>query len=148
MNSTVTARVLVDGTASGPVLALDEPLSFWGGVDPNTGTIIDIHHPQHGLSIAGQVLVMSHGRGSSGASSVLSEAIRLGNAPVAIVLESSDPLIALGSVVAAELYSKSIPVVVVDDLEILRRASVLSIKGARVEATGSRQRSARESPLK
>ena len=38
--------VLHAGMAQGPVLLLDEPLSFWGAFDPRSGTIIDIHHPQ------------------------------------------------------------------------------------------------------
>ncbi len=125
----MNARILVDGNASGPTFALEEPLSFWGGVDPRTGIIIDVHHPQHGQSMAGKVLVMGHGRGSSGASSVLSEAIRLGTAPIGIVLDTADPLIALGSVVAHELYNKSIPVVVVDDFETASKSTSLAIEG-------------------
>ena len=31
------ARTLVGGSAEGPVLVLEEPLSFWGGIDPTTG---------------------------------------------------------------------------------------------------------------
>lgn len=128
----MNVTVLVDGNASGPTFALDEPVSFWGGVDPTTGTIIDVHHPQHGQRMAGKVLVMGHGRGSSGASSVLSEAIRLGTAPIGIVLETADPLIALGSVVADELYNKSIPVVVVDDFESAQTSASLSIAGSQL----------------
>ncbi|HEX6988308.1 MAG TPA: DUF126 domain-containing protein, partial [Bacillota bacterium] len=72
---------LVDGTASGPLLRLDEPLSFWGGLDPASGRIIDRRHPQHGLAVTGRVLLMPGGRGSSSSSTVLAEAIRLGTGP-------------------------------------------------------------------
>ncbi len=106
---------LVAGAASGPVLALDEPLSFWGGLDPATGAITDRRHPQHGRVVTGSVLVMPHGRGSSSASSVLAEAIRSGTAPAAIVLGASDAIVALGALVAAELYGTICPVVVVAD---------------------------------
>ena len=44
---------LVPGKANGEVLKLDEPLSFWGGVDPETGEIIDLRHPQGGMSVKG-----------------------------------------------------------------------------------------------
>jgi predicted aconitase with swiveling domain len=57
--------VLVDGTASGHLMVLTDPLSFWGGVDPATGTIIDRSHPAVGASVAGTILFMPHGRGSS-----------------------------------------------------------------------------------
>ena len=53
------ARTLVAGTAEGRALVLDEPLSFWGGVDPGTGDIIDPRHPQRGANVAGRILVMS-----------------------------------------------------------------------------------------
>ena len=108
------ARTLVEGGAEGEALVLDEPLSFWGGIDPATGSVVDVHHPQHGASVAGRVLVMPSGRGSSSSSSVLAEAIRAGTAPAAIVLREPDPIVALGAVVARELYGTSVPVVVAD----------------------------------
>lgn len=106
------AVTLVPGEASGVVLVLDEPLSFWGGVDPSSGEVIDVHHPQRGANVAGRVLVMPSGRGSSSSSSVLAEAIRAGTAPAAIVLAERDPILALGAIVARELYGRTIPVVV------------------------------------
>jgi len=105
------ARTLVPGDASGPALVLSEPLSFWGGVDPATGEVIDPHHPQHGASVRGTVLVMPGGRGSSSSSSVLAEAIRAGVGPAAIVLTEPDPIVALGAIVARELYGEIAPVV-------------------------------------
>jgi predicted aconitase with swiveling domain len=107
-------RVLVTGAASGAALVLDAPLSFWGGLDSETGTIIDRRHPQAGASVTGRVLVMESGRGSSSASSVLTEAVRLGTAPVAIVMREPDEIVALGAIVAEELYRTTIPVVVLD----------------------------------
>jgi hypothetical protein len=108
-------RVLVAGSAEGDALVLDEPLSFWGGVDPATGAVIDPHHPQRGESTAGRILVMPSGRGSSSSSSVLAETIRAGAAPAAIVLLEADPILALGAIVARELYGATIPVVVSRD---------------------------------
>ncbi len=105
-------RTLVAGRASGLALVLDEPLSFWGGVDPATGALIDTHHPQQGASVTGRILVMPSGRGSSSSSYVLAEAIRAGTAPAAIVLRESDGIVALGAIVARELYGSRVPVVV------------------------------------
>lgn len=125
------ARVLVPGTGSGEALVLDEPLSFWGGVDPSDGRIIDRHHPQAGDSVRGHVLVMPSGRGSSSSSSVLAETLRAGTGPVAIVLAEPDPIVALGAVVARELYGSSIPVVVLDRprYDAIKHGQDLTIEG-------------------
>lgn len=91
---------------------LDEPLSFWGGFDASTGRIIDVHHPQHGASLTGRVVVMPGGRGSSSSASVLAEAVRAGTAPAALILGEPDLIVAVGAVVANELYGVNLPVVV------------------------------------
>jgi uncharacterized protein len=124
-------RVLAPGMAAGPVLVLDEPLSFWGGADPETGAIIDTHHPQLGESFAGRVLVMPGGRGSSSSSTVFAESIRNGVGPAAIVLGHADPILALGAFVADELYGRRVPVVVVTPTMWTRCASA---SGIRIEA--------------
>ena len=49
---------LVEAQASGPALVLDEPLSFWGGLDPATGEIAEANHPQRGEVVTGRMLVM------------------------------------------------------------------------------------------
>ncbi|MBV8474705.1 MAG: DUF126 domain-containing protein [Hyphomicrobiales bacterium] len=105
-------RAYVGGEAAGVALALDAPLSFWGGVEAETGHIIDAHHPQRGASVAGRILVMPGARGSSSASSVLAEAIRLGTAPRAIVLASPDPILVVGALVARSLYGLTCPIIV------------------------------------
>jgi len=65
MNSEVLhGKVVIKGVAEGQVLASTVGLSFWGGVDPETGIIIDHHHPLHGNSIAGKIFVIPSGRGS------------------------------------------------------------------------------------
>jgi predicted aconitase with swiveling domain len=108
------AHVLVDGSASGPALVLPEALSLWGGLEPETGEIIDRRHPNSGENVAGKVLVLPIGRGSSSASSILLEAVRQGKAPAAIVLAETDAILALGAAVAREMYDQAPPVVVVE----------------------------------
>jgi uncharacterized protein len=97
----------------GRALVLQEPLSLWGGMDPATGELIDAHHPQRGASLAGRVVVMTSGRGSSSSASVLAEAVRAGVAPAAILLAEPDLILAIGSAVAEELYGRAVPVLVV-----------------------------------
>jgi len=106
----VRGTVLADGAAEGLALVLDEPLSLWGGVDPGSGAIIDLRHPQHGATIAGRVLVMRSVRGSSSSSSVLAEAVRAGLAPAAILIGEPDLILAVGAAVGEELYGVRVPV--------------------------------------
>lgn len=112
--SDCAGHVLVAGSAHALGVVLLEPLSFWGGFDPITGQITDVHHPQHGLSIANSIVVMTSGRGSSSASSVIAEAVRLGTAPAGFVLTDVDEIIVLGCLVGHELYNTTTPVLVLD----------------------------------
>jgi uncharacterized protein len=97
----------------GRALILDEGLSLWGGMDPATGLLIDVRHPQRGTSLTGRVVVMPAGRGSSSSASVLAEAVRAGTAPAAFLLDEPDLILSIGSAVAEELYGVVVPVVVV-----------------------------------
>ena len=110
----IEARVSVAGEAAGKALVLAEPLSLWGGLNPETGEIIDRRHPQAGEIVTGKVLVLPSGRGSSSASSILLEAVRAGTAPTAIITAVPDPILALGAAVAREMYDDAPPVLVVD----------------------------------
>jgi uncharacterized protein len=123
------ATPLVAGRGMGEAIVLDEPLSFWGGFDAATGRIIDRHHPQVGATLSGRALVMPAGRGSSSSSSVLAEAIRAGTAPAAIVLREPDLILALGAIVAAELYDRHTPIVVAapGDYAALRSGQMIEV---------------------
>ena len=136
-NSSATGnpRVLVPGRARGAAVVLEEPLSFWGGVDVDTGRVIDPRHPQAGADLAGKVLVMPSGRGSSSSSSVLAEAARRGTAPAAILLFEPDPILVLGAVVARELYGKTVPVAVIGE-DAVRAGQTVEIDGDRVQVLG------------
>jgi predicted aconitase with swiveling domain len=122
---------VVPGDAEGKVLKLDAPLSFWGGVDPATGLIVDVHHPQHGARITGRVLAMPGGRGSSSSSSTLLECVRAGTAPAAILLGRLDTILPIGAVVARELYGHGPAVVRVDArLDLLSNNDNVSVDPA------------------
>lgn len=110
MITPLDVTVLVAGRAAGAVFALAEPLSFWGGVDPATGRIIEARHPDHGRSVAGHILAMPAVRGSSSSSSILAELLRAGIGPLAIVLGEPDEILVVGAVVARELYGAVCPV--------------------------------------
>ena len=113
----IQAKVIVAGQAKGSILKLSSPLSLWGGLNPETGEIIDRHHPESGLNVTGHILVMPSGRGSSSASSILLEAVRQNKAPAAIILATMDGILALGAVVAREIYEVNLPVLIVTEID-------------------------------
>lgn len=111
-------RAIVAGSASGPLLVLDRPLSFWGGVDPETGRIIDPRHPQHGSELKDRILVMEGTVGSSSSSAVMLELLRNHVSPAGIVLGQTDAILVLGVLVARELGLDTIPVLESTDLDV------------------------------
>ncbi len=113
-NAQLTGFRATRGYGAGEVLKLDEPVSFWGGVGLD-GSIIDVHHPQHTISVTGRVLVMNSGRGSSSGTYSFAELIRADLAPAAIVMTEPDAIVALGAMVAGEMYQKYIPILVVSE---------------------------------
>ena len=119
--SVLDAEVLVDGRGGeGEALILTAPISFWGGVDPATGLVADVRHPDHGKSLGGKALFVPGTIGSSSASAVLLELVASGNAPAALVLHEPDAILLLGLVVAREMGLKS-PVAVRLDRNAYRR---------------------------
>jgi predicted aconitase with swiveling domain len=106
----VTGRVLVPGRGEGPLLRLTHPISFWGGVDPVAGTIVDPRHPEHGASLAGRVLAIPGAVGSSSSSAIMLELLREGTSPAAILMDRADAILALGAVVGQEIGYQPIPI--------------------------------------
>ncbi len=106
------------GLAEGPLLVLGKPLSFWGGIDPLTGEIIDPRHPRHGDSVRGRILVMEGTIGSSSSSAIMLELLRNDVAPAGIVIARPDAILVLGILVAGELGHPTIPMLRLDGPDI------------------------------
>lgn len=104
------ARSILAGSAKGPVIATTEPLSFWGGVDPATGTVIDVHHPLHGRCITGAILMMPSTRGSCTGSGVLLDLALTGRGPAALVFSEPEDVVTLGALIAAGMFDTPLPV--------------------------------------
>ena len=133
----LTGSTLVEGRAAANVVALAEPLSFWGGFDATTGCVIDRRHPDCGACLTGRIVVVEAARGSSSGSSVLAEAIRAGTAPAAFVLSTRDAILTVGAQVALELYGIACPIMVAStaDLERLRTARHIHLDAGAQGAT-------------
>jgi len=115
MERILIGKVIVAGVAEGPALVSREALSFWGGICPRTGRIIDQRHELTGTVVTGKVFVFPQGRGSSTSSATLAETIRKDVAPAAIINLKVDPILALGSIVADELYHQSVPIFILKE---------------------------------
>ncbi|KAF3063149.1 Uncharacterized protein CFAM422_010499 [Trichoderma lentiforme] len=121
----------VQGNASGPLVASNLELSFWGGVDPLTSKVIDHHHPLSGRHLQDAILAIPGGRGSCSGSGVLLELLLSGRGPKGLIFSRREDILTLGVVVAEEIFHKSIPVVVLEtqDFEELLDASYVVVNG-------------------
>ncbi|MGV6873110.1 cis-3-hydroxy-L-proline dehydratase [Pseudochelatococcus sp. B33] len=132
------ALSILAGSASGPVVASPEALSFWGGVDPATGRVIDVHHPLHDVCLTGSILMMPTSRGSCTGSGVLLDLILSGRAPAALVFCESEDVLTLGALIAAEMFGRPLPVLRLDPVSFaaLSRAKTARIRPGAIEAEG------------
>lgn len=124
----IASSQLIPGEAVGTALVLDDRLSFWGGFDPSSGKIIDVHHPQFGERVGSSILFIPESRGSAGTPGGIAETLRNGSGPRAFVLGERDVNIGVGALVANRLYDMSVPVVVVTLAEMARFRSGDSVE--------------------
>ena len=128
-HSQINGHILSQAYVSGEILLCSEGVSFWGGVDPNTGTIIDIHHPNYQQIVSGKILMMPSSRGSCSGSGVLLELSLKNIAPAAIIFHQAEEILSLGSLVSQHIFNKPIPVVRLtkkhyDDLAFAKSATI------------------------
>jgi len=100
----IVARTIIGGKNEGFALVSSQPFSFWGGLDPKTGKIINPRSDLYGETITGKVFIYPGGSGSSTTSAILLEAIRCKTAPRAIINIQVEPIIAIGILVAQQIY--------------------------------------------
>ena len=108
------AIILQEGHAHGAIMACEVGLSFWGGVDPETGRIIDSLHPQHQQSVTGKILMMPSSRGSCSGSGVFLSLCLNGKAPAALIFCEDEEILTLGAFVASHLFEMICPVIRLD----------------------------------
>jgi predicted aconitase with swiveling domain len=105
-------RKISKGKVSGTALVSEKTISFYGGVDPNTGVIVERGHDLEGKSIAGKVFVFPKGSGSTVGSYTLLRLKKNGKAPLAIVNRDCETIVAVGAIIS------DIPCV--DNIEVSR----------------------------
>ena len=135
MAAVIKCKSRVSGKIAGELLTTVQPVSFWGGVDPEKGIINDPRHELFGESIAGKVLAFPYGKGSAAAPMVILELVRAKKAPAALVQIEVDPLLVSGPVISKHFYGETIPVVTVDKegFQILKTGRHAVIDGSKGE---------------
>jgi predicted aconitase with swiveling domain len=119
-------RIIKKGKAEGEAIVSSEPIGFLGGVDPDTGIIIEKGHPLEGKSIKGKILVFPTGKGSTVGSYVLYRLKKNNVAPVGIVNEECEPIVAVGAIIS------DIPCVDKIDTKNIKMRDKIKIEGENV----------------
>jgi phosphomecalonate degydratase small subunit len=123
----LNGRAIYEGKAEGVALVSSTPMSFYGGVNPDTGEVVERGHELRGQSVKGKVLVFPHGKGSTVGSYVMYRLAKNGAAPSAIVNAKCETIVAVGAIIS------EIPCVDMVDIGKIRSGAMVSVDGASVE---------------
>lgn len=123
----LTGRVIKEGHAQGEALVSQEPIGFFGGVDPETGAVIEPGHELEGRTIGGKVLVFPTGKGSTVGSYTMYRLRKNGAAPAGIINARSEAVVAVGAIIS------EIPMVDQIDISRLATGMKVTINGRIVE---------------
>jgi len=93
-------RIIYKGKAEAEALVTTMPISFYGGVDPNTGVVIEKGHELNGISIKDKVLVFPQGKGSTVGSYTLYRLKKNGAAPAAMINKETETIVAVGAIIS------------------------------------------------
>jgi phosphomecalonate degydratase small subunit len=123
----LNGRAIYEGKAEGVALVSSAPMSFYGGVNPDTGEVVERGHELRGQSVKGKVLVFPHGKGSTVGSYVMYRLAKNGAAPSAIVNAKCETIVAVGAIIS------EIPCVDMVDIGKIRSGAMVRVDGASVE---------------
>jgi uncharacterized protein len=93
-------RIIYKGKAEAEALVTSQPISFYGGVDPNTGVVIEKGHELQGQSVKGKILVFPQGKGSTVGSYTLYRLKKNGAAPAGMINRECETIIAVGAIIS------------------------------------------------
>jgi len=116
-------RAIWRGKTRGQALASSQPISFYGGVDPSSGKVVEEGHELEGERIAGKILVFPYGKGSTVGSYILLRLKRRGLAPRAIINLRCEPIIAVGAIIA------EIPTIDSIDIAMIKTGDLIEVDG-------------------
>jgi hypothetical protein len=124
MTTEIKGRKISKGEAKGEILLSTQPISFYGGVDPDTGVVTERGHPLEGISVKNKILVFPQGKGSTVGSYILYRMKKNSTAPKAIINKECEPIVAVGAIIA------EIPLIdklEKDPFEILKNGQIVKV---------------------
>jgi predicted aconitase with swiveling domain len=118
-------RKIYKGIAEAEAIVTKDGISFYGGVDPDTGVVVEVGHDLEGQSITGKVLVFPTGKGSTVGSYTMYRMKKNNVAPAAIVNEEIDTIIAVGCIIS------EIPCVDKIDINFIKTGQKIIVNGSK-----------------
>ena len=119
-------RVICEGKAEGEALVTSQPISFFGGVNPKTGIVVEKGHELEGKCVKDKILVFPTGKGSTVGSYVIYQLKKNGVAPKAIINQECETIVAVGSIIS------NIPCVDRIDISKIRTGNRVRVNGKMV----------------
>jgi predicted aconitase with swiveling domain len=129
-NIVIKCVSVMKGVAEGKALVTKQPMCLYDSLDPKSGCIVNRRHELCGENVSGRILIFPYGIGSSTSAATLLEAVRCNRAPNAIVNLETEPIIAVGAVLAEKLYEKTVPIVhrpEIDPAEVIRKHDLVKV---------------------
>lgn len=102
MSPIFQGRSICSGFAEGEALVTKQGLSFWGGVDPETGVVTEVGHELYGRKLTGKILVIPSLKGSAGGLWIVIRLAKNGQGPKAIIVPEADTIL-VGAVIMGEI---------------------------------------------
>ena len=121
-NVELKGRIICKGVAEGEALTTTQPISFYGGVDPNTSEIVEKGHELQGKRVKGKILVFPNGKGSTVGSYTLYRMKKNDTAPAGIVNQECDTVVAVGAIIS------EIPCVDKIDLSKMKTGDIIRLE--------------------
>jgi predicted aconitase with swiveling domain len=122
-------RIIYKGKAEGEALVTSMPISFYGGVDPNTGIVLEKGHELQGHSVKGKILVFPQGKGSTVGSYTLYRMKKNGTAPAGMINRECETIVAVGAIIS------EIPCIDKIDVNKIKTGNKVSIENDTVSIT-------------
>jgi predicted aconitase with swiveling domain len=122
-------RIIYKGKAEGEALVTSMPISFYGGVDPNTGIVLEKGHELQGQSVKGKILVFPQGKGSTVGSYTLYRMKKNGTAPAGMINKECETIVAVGAIIS------EIPCIDKIDVNKIKTGNKVSIENDTVSIT-------------
>ncbi len=120
-------RIIYGGRGEGTALVSSSPMSFYGGIDPGSGVVVERGHELQGQSVKGRVLVFPNGKGSTVGSYIMYRLKKGGSAPRAIINAKCETIVAVGAIIS------EIPCVDKVDIRKIKTGDAVVVDGATVQ---------------